>query len=705
MSAATETAAGDSETRSAKDWALDLASRGLAVFPLRPNSKKPFGGKRWSELMTTDAESIHEWFELCPEMNYGVCGREDHVVIDLDVKDGKDGVTAFNKLHTDQDMEDWVVGETFTVSTPSGGVHLYLKTDKTAGNSHRFPPGIDVRGRRGYVVGPGCYVHDDKVDGPYIVTENTHLKDAPTWVKELLKEGRAKTKVYKEPAFDLDSPESIQRGIEMLKHRDPAIEGMGGDIHTYHTALQLIDLGLSQEVCIEVMNQPYMKAGDETPMSWNQRCEPPWDSWGAIDTLEEKVANAWKYREQQVGSKGGGSAEDAFDGIEKDTQDFEKFANDDYVDEDRPLSAAELAAGDFPRAEHLVQDLVLKGHPNTLDGDGGVGKTQVLLQMAVAVASGEPLFGHEVTQMPVLLVLCEDNYGETKFRLHEACNDADLDLADLPIEVWCRPGKDSALAVVDDKGAWGPEPFYKALSEALKRIGPCFLGLDTNSDVAVLDENKRPPVNTFAKQVLGGLCKQYGCTIFITRHPSKASKEDGSGYAGSTAANAAFRNRLKLSVAKKRGNMTLSVVKSNYGLRGEVELHHTGTVFCRWGTMVDHQSVSDEQDALLAVLAKLRSNNTTVVNGNGNGLKPRDLVPLLREDHGLDLDTSTVKAHLGSLQASNKIHYVPACGGKNGSPATYEVGPNPTSLTVVPRGDEGGEKGVKKVGEEEVSKG
>jgi hypothetical protein len=248
-----------------EEWAQELASRGLAIFPLRPQSKKPYGGEKWGEIMTTEAEKIHGWFEHRPNMNYGVCGRKDHVVIDLDVKTAN-GVQALTELHAElEDMDDYILGDTFTVSTPSGGQHLYLKTDKTAGNTHRFPKGIDVRGHMGYVVGPGCYVKDDKVDGPYEVTADTQLKDAPTWVKDLLKEGREKVRVYKEPAFDLDSPESIQRGIEMLKHRDPAIEGMGGDIHTYHTALQLIDLGLSQEVCIEVMNQPYMKAGDETP--------------------------------------------------------------------------------------------------------------------------------------------------------------------------------------------------------------------------------------------------------------------------------------------------------------------------------------------------------------------------------------------------------------------------------------------------------
>jgi hypothetical protein len=411
-----------------EEWAQELASRGLAIFPLRPQSKKPYGGEKWGEIMTTEAEKIHGWFEHRPNMNYGVCGRKDHVVIDLDVKTAN-GVQALTELHAElEDMDDYILGDTFTVSTPSGGQHLYLKTDKTAGNTHRFPKGIDVRGHMGYVVGPGCYVKDDKVDGPYEVTADTQLKDAPTWVKDLLKEGREKVRVYKEPAFDLDSPESIQRGIEMLKHRDPAIEGMGGDIHTYHTALQLIDLGLSQEVCIEVMNQPYMKAGDETPMSWNQRCEPPWDSWGAVDTLEEKVSNAWKYREQQVGSKGGGSAEDAFDGQEEGAQDFGEYTGENRFKrlEDHFWDADD-ATTEGKEREYVVAEWMLAHGMTAVLAKRGGGKTVVMMDLALRIAGDMDWMDTQVMPGFYVVYICgeDDDGAREQMRAWKIANDVD----------------------------------------------------------------------------------------------------------------------------------------------------------------------------------------------------------------------------------------------------------------------------------------
>jgi RecA-family ATPase len=352
----------------------------------------------------------------------------------------------------------------------------------------------------------------------------------------------------------------------------------------------------------------------------------------------------------------------------------EPEVQDDY--DDGPLTAAELAHGEFPRAEHLWQNFLLKDHPNSIDGDGGIGKTQVLIQIAVAVAAGKPLFGHETTQQPVLLVLCEDTYGETKYRLLSACQDLGVNLAELPIEIWCRPGDDSVLAVVDDNGSWQPSGFYDSLVGRLKKTGPCFLGLDTISDIAVLDENKRLPMNTLAKKVLGGLCKDFESTILITRHPSKASMNDGTYYSGSTAGNAAFRNRLLLA-KKNDGALILNVVKSNYGLVGEEELFHSGSVFQNIGAVerVDREKI--ELAAVLQTVSDLRANGITVVKSHGNGHKPKDIATILKKGILPEITWQAVRDHLSTLEQNGEIHWMSAISGKNGRSATYEIGPRP----------------------------
>lgn len=45
--------------------------------------------------------------------------------------------------------------------------------------------------------------------------------------------------------------------------------------------------------------------GDETEaLSWNDRCDPPWDIDGGPASLSAKVANAYRYGQNAPGSKG-----------------------------------------------------------------------------------------------------------------------------------------------------------------------------------------------------------------------------------------------------------------------------------------------------------------------------------------------------------------------------------------------------------------
>ena len=80
------------------------------------------------------------------------------MVIDLDVTDEVDGVKAFRDLCSDLDID---LPETYQVSTPSGGQHLYFctRSAKSIRNSaKKLGPGIDVRGEGGYVVGEGSKI-------------------------------------------------------------------------------------------------------------------------------------------------------------------------------------------------------------------------------------------------------------------------------------------------------------------------------------------------------------------------------------------------------------------------------------------------------------------------------------------------------------------------------------------------------------------
>lgn len=270
-----------------KAWALALATQGFAIFPLPPGGKTPV--VLWQDVCTTDRERIAAWFDATPEMNYGVNPGPGQVIIDIDNKHGKQGGEAWARLE-----QDGGAAETFTVDTPSSGQHRYLilMDGRTVGNGHDFPKGIDVRGVSGYVVGPGSVVNG-KAYVP-VVDEGLQflleapcplISVAPVWVSDRLRAPgeRAESRV---PVTVLDTQEAIHKAARWLGDHAPAVEGDGGNAHTYVTAAKLKDFGVSEVTALELMGN-----------GWNSRCVPPW----ALDELATVVQNAYRYGLQPPG--------------------------------------------------------------------------------------------------------------------------------------------------------------------------------------------------------------------------------------------------------------------------------------------------------------------------------------------------------------------------------------------------------------------
>lgn len=124
--------------------ALWYAEHGLRVFPLEVGGKRPLPGSRGCKDATTDPERIRAWWAADPTRNLGLA--TGHLVDVIDV-DGSAGVHSWAQLG---DLPP-VLG---TVSTPrAGGTHLYVAATGD-GNAAGLWPGIDYRGRGGYVVAP-----------------------------------------------------------------------------------------------------------------------------------------------------------------------------------------------------------------------------------------------------------------------------------------------------------------------------------------------------------------------------------------------------------------------------------------------------------------------------------------------------------------------------------------------------------------------
>jgi hypothetical protein len=110
---------GDSNTHSLIEAALQYASEGYKVHPLKENEKTPLLSG-WKNLASSKEETIRQWWKDYPNANIGVFTK-GLVVVDVDIKGGKDGEASLKDYgYVDN-------GKTFRVDTPSGGYHLYFK--------------------------------------------------------------------------------------------------------------------------------------------------------------------------------------------------------------------------------------------------------------------------------------------------------------------------------------------------------------------------------------------------------------------------------------------------------------------------------------------------------------------------------------------------------------------------------------------------
>lgn len=269
--------------------ALGLAKKGFHVFPLLVNSKLPMIPD-FPNAASRDPEQIKRWWvdpvmDLAQPFNIGISTSrfgddESLIVIDVDNKDGKKGDDVILSL----EMEGKEFPETYVQKTPTGGRHIVYRTkEQISQGVNVFGPGVDTRGRGGYIVAAGS-----KVDAGVYTANQTNTSMVPDWVPNAC--GRAPIKKEKTKRLRLvDEDRAANLAINYLENEAPiSIEGDGGDQTAFKVAARVKDFGVSKETALELLLS-----------HWNDRCSPPWST----EELSSKIEHAFRYGQEEPGAR------------------------------------------------------------------------------------------------------------------------------------------------------------------------------------------------------------------------------------------------------------------------------------------------------------------------------------------------------------------------------------------------------------------
>lgn len=484
----------------ALDHALALAARGFRCFPLPSGAKAP-PPKGWKDLATNDADKLAAIFADRPEANVGVATGAGLLVLDVDPKRG--GLQSLGAL----EMAGVDIGDTFTVDSANGGIHLYFRVEDEVRNSVDSPgPGLDLRGSGGYVVGPGSQVGGR----PYRIRASFPLAPAvPQLVAGRHRAPPSADRADAEPPVRIEREVLQDRGRRYLRDHAPlAIEGSGGNTTTFKVACKLKDDGCDPALTLELMQE-----------EWNERCSPPWP----IDELKAIVGNAFEYGENRQGSSAPESAFGPVDGAVLGAVD----GNRPHVDETGTASEVQKAPRFVVRSfadlkptldkTWLIDDVLPEGGLCVMTAKWNEGKTFNAIDMAMAISRGGAWQSRGVRQGAALYVSAEGSLGNR-------------------VEAYRRKylagGRDPPfMAIESSVNLSHPKADLDPLIEAAQKIeGLRLIVLDTLARMMVGgDENSGQDMGRMVAHA-SQLQKKTGATVLLIHHLGKDESRGARGH-------------------------------------------------------------------------------------------------------------------------------------------------------------------------------
>jgi archaellum biogenesis ATPase FlaH len=368
--------------------ALGWARQGFPVFPIIDwgdgGDWKPVKG--WPDKASTDAAQVAAWWERCPEARVGLLTgeRSGITVLDIDAKNGKDGLASLAKLG----FPDVTSLSPVRVRTPSGGWHVFFRHDTRLKNwVSKLGSGLDVRNDRGYVGAPGSYKNGVRYRPDGAPLGSIELPAIPEALIPAAEPERDPVAPLTEATL-----EQVAWAADRLRTRAGELAGLReGE-------------GRNDE-----LNRLAMWAGGAAAHGFLSHDAAEEILWAAAE------AAGLKKREFRATFKSGWNA-----GLKRPISDFPRETAADEFDE-LPEQAASSAShlrfltpgqcADAPARGYVIKGFLAPGDVACIFGAPGAGKSLISPHLGYAVAQGGSAFGMRTKSGQVFYVAAEDPHG------------------------------------------------------------------------------------------------------------------------------------------------------------------------------------------------------------------------------------------------------------------------------------------------------
>lgn len=348
------------------DAALEYAEAGLSVFPVKRSDKSPYTEHGLKDA-SKDAETIKRWWKQYPDANVAIaCGEASNglLVVDVDIKpsEGKRG---------DESLHYWEAQygdfpETVVAKTGSGGIHYYLKANDLSNykNTVDALPGVDIRGDGAYVVAPPSVYADGRVyewQRGVSASDVDEIAPANQSVYGLLNLNRKGSQTTPKPTTKT-SVRNVAQGNRNV------------------TLFRYCCLQRGQDVPYEAA----LAGARAFVATW----EPPLSDHEIVKTLNSAYNN---YEPNEVTIYG-------------PPQQPEKDDDGNYIPRLPAELTQEFLLNPPPKKKPLVMNYLREGEAMLLSGNPKAGKSFLIVQLAIAVATGTPWIGANCQKKPVLYI-------------------------------------------------------------------------------------------------------------------------------------------------------------------------------------------------------------------------------------------------------------------------------------------------------------